>query len=128
MAVVSGTAALGLSAQRRDVPQYKVDPFWPKELPNNWILGNIHGIAVDKHDHVWVLSSPRVIPPAEQGAALKPPRSACCFPAPAVIELDGARWFLVRDGENLSLLSSICPHKGGDVEYRGTGMTKSTGS
>src|SRR5438552_8181548 len=81
-------AALGLSAQRSDVPQYKVDPFWAKELPNNWILGNIHGMAVDKADHVWVLSSPRVIPPAEQGAALTPPRSMCCVPAPAVIELD----------------------------------------
>ena len=80
----------GVSAQRSDVPRYKLDASWPKDLPNNWILGNIHGIAVDKRDHVWVLSSPRVILPAELGATLKPPRSTCCFPAPAVIELDPA--------------------------------------
>ena len=33
-----------LQAQRaqptpRGIPQYRVDPFWPQELPQNWILG-----------------------------------------------------------------------------------------
>ena len=30
-----------------EAPQYKVEPFWPKPLPDNWILGQVAGIAVD---------------------------------------------------------------------------------
>ncbi len=26
-------------------PQFQVDPFWPKPLPNNWLLGQVSGIA-----------------------------------------------------------------------------------
>ena len=36
-----------LSAQAP--PRYKVDPSWPKKLPNNWTFANMHGIAVDKN-------------------------------------------------------------------------------
>ena len=25
----------------RAVPAFQVDPFWPKPLPNNWILGQV---------------------------------------------------------------------------------------
>ena len=25
------------------VPQFKVDPYWPKPLPSNWILGQVAG-------------------------------------------------------------------------------------
>jgi hypothetical protein len=32
------------------LPQFQVDPFWPKPLPNNWILGQVSGIATDKSD------------------------------------------------------------------------------
>ena len=27
-------------------PMFEVDPFWPKTLPNNWILGQIGGLTV----------------------------------------------------------------------------------
>ena len=27
-----------------EVPRFQVDPAWPKQLPNNWILGQIGGI------------------------------------------------------------------------------------
>ena len=40
------------------VPQFQVDPFWPKPLPNNWLLGQVSGIAVDKRDHIWVVHRP----------------------------------------------------------------------
>jgi hypothetical protein len=33
-------------------PQFKVDPYWPKPLPSNWILGQVSGIAVDKDDRI----------------------------------------------------------------------------
>ena len=35
-----------------EVPQFMVDPFWPKPLPNNWILGQVSGVHVDSNDHV----------------------------------------------------------------------------
>jgi hypothetical protein len=74
--------------QAQEVPHFKVDPFWPKELPNNWILGRVAGVAVDKDDHIWVLQSPNwVIEDAATGAH-KPPLSECCVPAPAVLEFD----------------------------------------
>jgi len=37
------------------VPQFQVDPFWPKPLPNNWILGQVSGIATDRYDRIWVV-------------------------------------------------------------------------
>jgi NHL repeat len=69
-------------------PQFQVDPFWPKPLPNNWILGQVSGVAVDAGDHVWIIQRPNSLTADEKGAALNPPRSKCCVPAPPVIELD----------------------------------------
>lgn len=70
----------------QDVPRYKVDPFWPKELPNNWIFGQVTGITVDSDNHVWVLSDPSSVPKDDAAAAQIPPWSQCCIPAPAVTE------------------------------------------
>ena len=69
-------------------PQFQVDPWWPKPLPNNWIIGQASGVAVDRHDHVWVIHRPRSLTEDERGAVLSPPRSLCCVPAPPVLELD----------------------------------------
>src|SRR5438309_1388534 len=46
--VVPGQA---LDASR--APQYRVDPFWPKPLPNRWSMQQIVGISIDSMDHVW---------------------------------------------------------------------------
>jgi hypothetical protein len=72
----------------QDPPKYQVDPGWPKELPNNWIMGQVGGMAVDRHDHIWVLQRPSSDTPDELGAAQKPPLSQCCFAAPPVLEFD----------------------------------------
>jgi DNA-binding beta-propeller fold protein YncE len=71
-------------------PRYAVDPYWPKPLPNNWILGQVAGIATDSRDHIWVIHRPRTATEDERGATLNPPRSKCCVPAPAVLEFDAA--------------------------------------
>ena len=42
-----------------EVPRFEVDPDWPN-LPNGWKLGITSSIAVDRHDHVWVLQRPRL--------------------------------------------------------------------
>jgi DNA-binding beta-propeller fold protein YncE len=72
------------------LPRFEVDPFWPKPLPNHWLMGQAAGVAVDAQDHVWVVHRPRSLTEAERGAALTPPRSECCIPAPPVLEFDGA--------------------------------------
>ena len=69
-------------------PQFEVDPWWPKPLPNNWILGQVSGLAVDSRDHVWILHRPKTLTAREAGAVQTPPLSQCCVPAPPVIELD----------------------------------------
>jgi len=71
-----------------EVPTFKVDPSWPKELPNNWIMGQVGGMAVDRHDHIWVLQRPGLNTVDEIGAAQTPPESQCCFPAPPVLVFD----------------------------------------
>src|SRR5438309_5569856 len=35
------------------IPNYVVDPYWPKPLPHRWVTGPVGGICVDKHDHVF---------------------------------------------------------------------------
>lgn len=70
------------------VPQFKVDPFWPKPLPANWMLGQVAGIAVDRHDNVWIVHRPATLLDDEKGAQLNPPTTKCCLAAPAVLQFD----------------------------------------
>jgi len=71
-------------------PAFKVDPSWPKQLPNNWMLGQVGGMAVDAQDNIWVFQRPRSLTDDEKGAALTPPRSKCCVPAPSVLVFNQA--------------------------------------
>ena len=84
-------SAVSVTAQRLadgQAPRFMVDPFWPKPLPNRWLLGQVAGVAVDGLDHVWIVQRPRSLTEDEKGAALTPPRNGCCVPAPAVMEFD----------------------------------------
>ena len=80
----------GRSHHRRSqgLPQYAVVPAWPKALPNNWIMGQVAGVAVDRHDRIWVLQRPASSTVDELGAAQDPPRSMCCIAAPPVMVFD----------------------------------------
>ncbi|MDT8399960.1 MAG: hypothetical protein RQ899_15245 [Pseudomonadales bacterium] len=69
-------------------PRYQVDASWPAALPNNWILGQVAGIAVDRQQHVWIVQRPRSLSASEAGAVQDPPLAACCVPAPSVLEFD----------------------------------------
>jgi DNA-binding beta-propeller fold protein YncE len=56
---VAQRAALSQGARRpAAVPTFQVDPAWPIELPNNWVVGNVVGVAVDSKDNVWVVHRP----------------------------------------------------------------------
>jgi DNA-binding beta-propeller fold protein YncE len=73
---------------RDGVPRFAVDPYWPKPLPGNWILGQVAGIAVDRNDHVWIIHRPGTLVDDEKGAMQSPPATRCCTPAPPVLEFD----------------------------------------
>ena len=77
-----------VSASVGGAPVFEVDPFWPKPLPNNWLMGQAAGVAADKRNHVWVVQRPKSLTDDEKGAALTPLRSLCCRPAPPVLEFD----------------------------------------
>ena len=99
LCVLGFTAAAALLASCQQVPEtraggpagapkFAVDPSWPKPLPENWILGQVAGIAVDKDDRIWVLHRPTTLVDDERGATLNPPTTKCCRPAPAVLQFD----------------------------------------
>lgn len=90
-------------------PGFVVDAAWPQPLPNNWILGQIGGLYVDHHDHVWVYNRPRTITNEEAGLEAAVPGakddkgqpidgighvrlhgaiSDCCKATPSVMEFD----------------------------------------
>ena len=71
-------------------PVFEVDPFWPKPLPNHWVLGSTIGLSVDERDHVFVLHRPATVDVELKAAAVTPPVGACCTPAPPVLEFDPA--------------------------------------
>jgi hypothetical protein len=80
--------SVALQAQVASAPKYKFDPDWPKPLPNNWKLGGVTGLAVDKDDNVWVLDRPHDLRDMELRAELPNPTSDCCTLPPSMIHID----------------------------------------
>jgi DNA-binding beta-propeller fold protein YncE len=80
------TSAQGRGGARP--PAFKVDPLWPKPLPNHWVLGSVTGVAVDAQDHIRIIHrGADSLGNNEKGAILNPP-TGCCVPAPQVLEFD----------------------------------------
>jgi hypothetical protein len=90
-------------------PGFIVDPSFPQRLPHNWMIGQVGGLYVDRHDHIWVYHRARSLTNDEAG--LEGPVSGatnekgqpengigyarqygtitdCCKAAPAVLEFD----------------------------------------
>ncbi len=90
LAVLATLVAVSLhgTVQAQGVPRFEVDAGWPKPLPNQWIMGEIGGLTVDSHDHIWVYQRPRSLTDDERAAAANPPTAKCCRPAPPVLEFD----------------------------------------
>ena len=85
LAALAATAAMADPAGK-EAPRYAVDPFWPKDLPDNWMLGQVAGIAVDNEDNVWIVHRPNTLVDDEKGAQKTPPETRCCQPAPPVLQ------------------------------------------
>jgi hypothetical protein len=69
-------------------PGFEVDPFWPKALPDNWIFGQVAGVAVDRRDHIWIIHRPRSLQERQVLAGRRPPPAICCVAAPPVLVFD----------------------------------------
>jgi len=100
----------GMAVERKGMsPGFVLDPAWPQPLPNHWVIGDVGGIAADKHDRIWVLHRPRSVASTDAGmqgavakdakgrpiSALGHPRpygqmNGCCMPAPSVLVFDRA--------------------------------------
>src|SRR5262245_35131786 len=96
LAIFAGVV-LSTAAAAQDAPRFQPEPFWPKPLPENWILGQVSGIAVDKNDHIWIIHRPASLLDDEKGAMKNPPTGKCCKPAPQVLQFDAdgnllAKW------------------------------------
>ena len=70
------------------VPTFQVDPAWPIEMPNKWIMGAVTAVFVDSQDHVWVTHLQETLTPEETAVVEDPPIGTCCVPAPTVIEFN----------------------------------------
>ena len=70
------------------MPLFKADASWPR-LPEDMILGQSPGLAVDAQDTIWVLTRPNSLDPTESGLAQDPPIAlACCKLPPHVLRFD----------------------------------------
>jgi DNA-binding beta-propeller fold protein YncE len=83
------------SAQAKQAPKFEVDPFWPKPMPNNWVMGMTIGIGISSDDHVWVIhrgNDPGNLDRTELAVVKEgtPRVGECCMPAPPVLEFDAA--------------------------------------
>ncbi len=88
---VGQAALLRLSDQQTvEAPMFEVDPFWPKPLPNHWILGSTIGVGVDSKDHVFIIhrGDATLNQRTEAGATRNPPIAECCAAAPPILEFD----------------------------------------
>jgi hypothetical protein len=101
-------AASAQSKPTVQAPMYQVDPFWPKPLPNNWVMGSVVGLSVDSRDHIWITHRGNVAPKEagmlpgtngmQQPGGSPPPQPGdkrkiseiCCEVAPPVLEFDPA--------------------------------------
>jgi DNA-binding beta-propeller fold protein YncE len=82
-----GKMALAQSQSAVQAPRFEVDPFWPKPLPNHWVLGNAIGVWADAQDNVWIVHrSSATLADNEKGLELK--SADCCAGAPPVLVFD----------------------------------------
>src|SRR5256885_12321599 len=53
--------ALARTASAQSAPIFKVDPSWPLDMPDHWIMGAVTGVFVDAKQHVWVTHLPETL-------------------------------------------------------------------
>ena len=95
-ALVAAIVALGIAQsaleavvsqqQMVEAPRFQIDPFWPKPLPNGWVMGTVIGVDVDANNNVYIVH--RGVTGADAAADQDPPLAECCSSAPPVLQFD----------------------------------------
>lgn len=85
---------LDLAPEGTPLPRFEVDAAWP-DLPDDYMLGQVSGIAVGPDDSVWLTQRPHSLGATDNGLAQTPPIAACCKPFPPVVRFS-------KDGKFMS--------------------------
>jgi hypothetical protein len=96
VAVLAATAGIvgraqvvtGQVVDESGAPQFRVDPFWPKPLPNRWSMQQVTGISVDSMDTVWFLNRPNASENDEVDGTDDPRLRLCCVRGPELIAVN----------------------------------------
>ncbi len=90
LAIGQSRLSAAITRQAVQAPTFEVDPFWPKPLPNHWILGSTIGVGVDSKDHVFIIhrgaATMNVRTEVDTSKAIQ--AGDCCVAAPPVLEFD----------------------------------------
>jgi DNA-binding beta-propeller fold protein YncE len=95
----SVTFALCLSAPAfaQNTQRFEIDPYWPKPLPEKWIIGRTGSICADAHDHL-VVTNRRDITAEEAETSVQ---------APSVLIFDRAGTLVLSFGDSNTVPGTI---------------------
>ena len=113
---VPAIVAVGTSRRTFDAFLRKVDPYWPKPLPDNWVTGEVGGTCIDSQDHVFIVTrgfqtNGLASPEGVGGANPKTGQLSRSRASPPVIEFD-AEGNVVHSWGDPSLVPAGQPHAG----------------
>ncbi len=97
LVLVCAAGWCGAQAQTR--PVFKVDPFWPKQMPHGYVFGASGGVAVDSKDHVWIYTRPT----SQRMTFSNPPNATSGQAAPSVVEIAPDGTFVQGWGGRLAM-------------------------
>ncbi len=106
----------------RRVPTFRVDPAWPRPLPNRWIIGAVAGVAVDANDHVWITHRPSTLQPNETRAIWKAAPPVLEFAADGTLLSawggpgEGYEWPQLEHGIHVDARGDVWLGAGGDKD------------
>jgi sugar lactone lactonase YvrE len=69
---LAGILCLTATALAQETPRFEIDPYWPKPLPDKWIIGRTGSICSDAHDHL-VVTNRRDITAEEAETSIQAP-------------------------------------------------------
>jgi DNA-binding beta-propeller fold protein YncE len=72
VAVLACVVCLSATALAQNTQKFEIDPYWPKPLPDKWIIGRTGSICSDAHDHL-VVTNRRDITAEEAETSIQAP-------------------------------------------------------
>jgi hypothetical protein len=85
------------TAQAQSGPRFALDASWPRELPKDWITGQVGGVCIGEHDTVYIVNR-RNITDEEKETSVS---------APSIIKFDAAGYVVASWGDESTVPRSI---------------------